>query len=71
MVITVGDVLYGVIVDELKGQQEMVIKPLPGALAHLPGLGGATITGDGSVVLILDPSSLYEQAKHSPEVLLC
>ena len=67
MVITAGEALYGVIVDELKGQQEMVIKPLPGALAHLPGLGGATITGDGSVVLILDPNSLYELARLSSD----
>jgi len=62
IVVVVGDANYGITVDELRGQQEMVIKPLPESLGALPGVGGATITGDGSVVLILHPASLDELA---------
>lgn len=62
IVVGVGGVTYGITVDELLGQQEMVIKPMPGSLGSLPGLDGATITGDGSVVLILDPQALFERA---------
>ncbi|NOX54223.1 MAG: chemotaxis protein CheA, partial [Planctomycetes bacterium] len=49
---------FGIVVDQLKGQQEIVVKPLPNYLASLPGLGGVTIMGDGSIVLILDPMKL-------------
>ena len=58
VVVAAGTSIYGVNVDELRGQQEIVVKPLPSQLGHLPGMGGATIMGDGSVVLILDPASL-------------
>lgn len=50
----------GFVVDQLIGQEEVVIKPL-GALLHgLPGLAGATITGDGRIALILDVPSLMK-----------
>jgi two-component system chemotaxis sensor kinase CheA len=46
------------VVDHLISQEEVVIKPL-GALLHgLPGLAGATITGDGRIAIILDMPSL-------------
>jgi two-component system, chemotaxis family, sensor kinase CheA len=48
-----------VIVDELKGQQEIVVKPVPAPLGHVEGIGGATIMGDGSIVLLVDPVRLY------------
>ncbi len=44
-------------VDELIGRKEIVIKTLSGIVKHSKGLSGATITGDGTVVLILDISS--------------
>jgi len=53
----------GVVVDRLLGQEETVVKPLGGYLGHLPGLSGATISGDGQVRLILDPAALLETAK--------
>jgi two-component system chemotaxis sensor kinase CheA len=59
VILEAGGDVYGVIVDGLKGQQEVVVKPLPPALARLPGVGGATIMGDGSVVLVLDPAALH------------
>jgi chemosensory pili system protein ChpA (sensor histidine kinase/response regulator) len=46
-------------VDGLAGTREVVIKPLGAQLAGIEGLGGATILGDGSVVLILDVPGLW------------
>ncbi|HEX3033455.1 MAG TPA: chemotaxis protein CheA [Bacillota bacterium] len=48
----------GLLVDELVGQQEVVIKALGELVGGLPGIGGATILGDGTVALILDISTL-------------
>jgi two-component system, chemotaxis family, sensor kinase CheA len=52
-------VRFGVVADALKGQQEIVLKSVPPQLGQLDGIGGATITGDGGIVLILDPAGLY------------
>ena len=61
-----GDKRVGLIVDHLKGQQEVVIKALdPSVSAAGLGLAGATIMGDGRVVLILDVTSLFEGRRHS------
>jgi chemosensory pili system protein ChpA (sensor histidine kinase/response regulator) len=38
-------------VDEMLGNQEVVIKPIGVELARVPGIMGATVTGDGSVIL--------------------
>lgn len=62
VVVAAGALRYGLIVDEFRGQQEIVVKPLPGYLAHLPGLGGATIMGEGTIVLVLDPLRLASLA---------
>ncbi len=47
----------GVVVDKLLERQEIVIKPL--GLNDIHGFSGATIMGDGSVILILDPHEIY------------
>lgn len=52
----------GFIVDELLDKQEVVIKPLIDYLACIKGISGATILGDGSVILILDPNELANLA---------
>jgi two-component system chemotaxis sensor kinase CheA len=49
----------GLIVDKLLERQEIVIKPLGTYLGDCRGLSGATIMGDGSVVLILAPHEIY------------
>jgi two-component system chemotaxis sensor kinase CheA len=56
-----GDKRVGLIVNRLRGQQEVVIKALDPAVSG-PGVGmaGATIMGDGRVVLILDVASLFD-----------
>ncbi len=53
-----GDAARGLGVDELLGRQEIVIKPLAAMFAGVHGLSGATVLGDGSVALIVDPRVL-------------
>ena len=61
VVIKIGVTHVACVVDHLISQEEVVIKPL-GALLHgLPGLAGATITGDGRIAIILDMPSLISR----------
>nr|WP_255692986.1 chemotaxis protein CheA [Luteimonas sp. XNQY3] len=53
-----GDSRFGLVVDEVRGREEVVIKPLPRALRGLPGYAGATLIGDGRLALILDVDAL-------------
>jgi len=46
-------------VDEIEGRQEIVVKPLGPQVSELAGIAGATMLGDGSVVLILDIGELW------------
>ncbi|MBP2142906.1 two-component system chemotaxis sensor kinase CheA [Methanococcus voltae] len=48
----------GLILDEVIGRDEIVVKPLTGILKNINGLAGATILGDGKVALILDLNNL-------------
>jgi len=54
VVVNAGGKQIGFVVDQLIGQEEVVIKPLGAKLQGLDGLAGATITGDGQIALILD-----------------
>jgi two-component system chemotaxis sensor kinase CheA len=63
VVIGVAETKIGVIVDNLVGQEEIVIKSLGDYLQGIPGIAGATIRGDGNVTLIVDISALMELAK--------
>ncbi|PCJ33144.1 MAG: chemotaxis protein CheA [Gammaproteobacteria bacterium] len=64
VIVNVGTQRVGFVVDKLIGQEEVVIKPL-GALLHgTKGLAGATITGDGSIALILDFPELMAHYSH-------
>ncbi|WP_332741442.1 chemotaxis protein CheA [Hydrogenophaga sp.] len=51
-------------VDELLGQQQVVIKNLESNYRRVPNVSGATILGDGKVALILDTSSLVRRSRH-------
>lgn len=53
-----GKRLFGLMVDELLGQEEVVVKPLGRFVDRAPGISGATVLGDGSIALILDVMSL-------------
>lgn len=59
VVVRKGDKQIGLIVDNLIGQQEIVIKHLGDFLSNISGFAGATISGDGEVILILDTNSLF------------
>lgn len=50
----------GVMVDELIGEEDVVIKPLQDQFTASPGIAGATVLGDGSVSLIVDVNQLLE-----------
>ena len=64
VILTVGNQRIGFVVDQLVGQEEVVIKPLGKMLQGTPGMSGATITGDGRIALILDvPSMLKRYAR--------
>ncbi|KAF1685624.1 chemotaxis protein CheA [Pseudoxanthomonas broegbernensis] len=58
VVLQMGDSRFGLIVDQVRGREEVVIKPLPRALRGLPGYAGATLIGDGRLALILDVDGL-------------
>ena len=68
MILGRGDKRVGLVVDRLRGQQEVVIKALDAAVAGAApaALAGATIMGDGRVVLILDVAALFEGRRHGP-----
>ncbi|MBD3610699.1 MAG: chemotaxis protein CheA [Gammaproteobacteria bacterium] len=61
VVVHVGTQKIGFVVDQLIGQEEVVIKPLGALLHNVQGLAGATITGDGKISLILDVPSLLKK----------
>ncbi|HLD66166.1 MAG TPA: chemotaxis protein CheA [Pseudomonas sp.] len=64
VILSVGTQRIGFVVDQLVGQEEVVIKPLGKMLQGTPGMSGATITGDGRIALILDvPSMLKRYAR--------
>tara|TARA_R110000822_G_scaffold16304_19_gene55621 strand:+ start:9489 stop:11762 length:2274 start_codon:yes stop_codon:yes gene_type:complete len=61
VIVSVGTQRVGFVVDQLVGQEEVVIKPLGRMLQGTPGMSGATITGDGRIALILDIPSLLKR----------
>lgn len=58
VVVDRGGQHVGLVVDSLIGQQEIAIKSLDGVLAGVKGFAGATILGDGRVIMILDVASM-------------
>ena len=62
VVVSVGARRLGLVVDELIGQQDIVIKPLGPSLKKVKGFAGATELGDQRVALVLDAPALIEEA---------
>jgi chemosensory pili system protein ChpA (sensor histidine kinase/response regulator) len=60
---------FGVVVDELLGKEEIVIKSLETLLEGVGPFSGATISGEGRVILILDPTLLREAAAKGPSTI--
>jgi two-component system chemotaxis sensor kinase CheA len=65
MVITVGEKKFGLIVDSLAGEEELVIKALDDQVVATDLVSGASILGDGRVVLILNLSAVVERMSRS------
>jgi len=61
VIVSVGTQKVGFVVDQLIGQEEVVIKPLGKMLNGTAGMAGATITGDGRIALILDIPSMLKR----------
>jgi two-component system chemotaxis sensor kinase CheA len=62
IVLSTGDKRYGVVADELIGEQELVIKPLDTHWVQNEALAGASVLGDGRVVLIMDAEMVFRKA---------
>lgn len=63
VLISNGVAKVGLMVDRLLNEQDVLVKSLPDYLSNLPGMGGATILGDGKVALVLNASELVELAQ--------
>ena len=63
VVIETAEETAGLIVDQMAGQQEVVIKSLGGFLKEIKGIAGATVLGDGRVSLIIDAVGLLENGR--------
>ncbi|MEN6539787.1 MAG: chemotaxis protein CheA, partial [Mizugakiibacter sp.] len=61
-VVHIGHQRVGCVVHEVVGREEVVIKPLGALLRQVPGIAGATITGDGRIALIVDLVALLRAA---------
>ena len=62
-----GDCSYGLFVDELLGEQQIVVKPFPTYVNNFDiknyGITGCSILGDGNISIILDAGGLYTAAR--------
>lgn len=67
VVLLVDGIKLGLIIDGFRKEQEFVVKALTEELASIKMYTGATILGDGSVVLILNPSQLLQSTDHKGE----
>jgi chemosensory pili system protein ChpA (sensor histidine kinase/response regulator) len=65
MVLRSGNERVAVQVDEVQGNREVVIKNIGPQLARMVGISGATVLGNGAIVLILNPIALAQQGTHS------
>ena len=65
VVVGVANKKFGIVVDRLIGQKEIVIKPLGAYLKNIPGIAGSTILGDGRVIMIIDAGELLRLVEKS------
>jgi two-component system chemotaxis sensor kinase CheA len=62
VVLGLGEMRVGLLVDRLAGQQDTVVKPIRGPIRQIRGVAGATEVGDQGAVLVLDIASIVEDA---------
>jgi two-component system chemotaxis sensor kinase CheA len=60
VVLGLGELRIGLLVDSLEGQQDTVIKPIQGPIQNIRGIAGATELGDQDPVLVLDVSAFVD-----------
>lgn len=65
VVCQVGGNRFGIVVDSILHTEEIVVKPISSKLRHMSVYSGATILGDGSVILILEPSGVARSVMES------
>lgn len=68
VVITLGARRLGLVVDQLLGQQDIVIKPLGKSLANVRGFAGATELGDQHVGLVIDAAAIIDEVLSASDV---
>lgn len=60
VIVEVNHAYFGIVIDELLGQQQIVIKSIEQNFQHVEGIAGATVLGDGTVALIIDVTGLIQ-----------
>jgi two-component system chemotaxis sensor kinase CheA len=60
LVVSYGSEIRALVVDELYGELQTVVKPLGPIFRHLPGISGATVLGCGQIALVLDVAHLFQ-----------
>ncbi len=68
VIIGLAEQRIGLVVDELLGQKEIVVKSLGDYLEEVRGIAGSTILGDGRVIMILDVGDIFHSAYHTGAV---
>jgi two-component system chemotaxis sensor kinase CheA len=68
VIVSVGGQRTGFVVDELLGQEEVVIKPLADYVQDKSGFSGATIIGDGRISLIIDVYEMVRMTAHKQAI---
>jgi chemosensory pili system protein ChpA (sensor histidine kinase/response regulator) len=68
LLVRIGEQRVALIVEALLGHREIVVKPLGAQLSHVDGVSGATILGDGRVVLILDLAGVVRMGSRSRRI---
>ncbi|HUO83117.1 MAG TPA: Hpt domain-containing protein [Gammaproteobacteria bacterium] len=66
ILVRAGDHSTALITDEMVGSQEIVVKPVGPQIAGIKGITGATILGDGSIVIIIDAGVLVREVRPTP-----
>ncbi|MBA3563903.1 MAG: Hpt domain-containing protein, partial [Gammaproteobacteria bacterium] len=66
VLVRAGDHSTALITDEMLGSQEIVVKPVGPQIAGIKGITGATILGDGSIVIIIDAGVLVREVRPAP-----
>ncbi|MFC5740507.1 chemotaxis protein CheA [Dyella tabacisoli] len=64
VVLHIGHQRLGCLVHAVIGREDVMVKPLGSLFAGVPGVAGATVTGDGRLALVLDLASLADEGRH-------